>query len=97
MNLSDVVSTADVIKSRDCLDRFGKTPLGVFAQEKGVFSNKDNYERRERLVREWATNKYGEQYVEGVYRAVNGLKRTRNNSSFVTGYTHGKRLMELLD
>jgi hypothetical protein len=38
---------------------YGGTPLGVLAMKKGVIDTKDSYARRERLVREWANEKWG--------------------------------------
>lgn len=96
MRLNEILSVTNVVQNRKELSRYGNTPLGVFAQENNVFSTKDNYARRERLVREWASERFGEDYVEGMYRAVNGLKQTRDSSLFTRGYTHGKRLIERL-
>lgn len=70
---------------------YGGTPLGVLAERKGVFTRKDSYARRERLVREWATETYGD-YAEGLYRAVNRMRPLKGRE-FLRGYKHGKRLI----
>lgn len=96
MRLNDVLKVTEVVQTREELAQYGNTPLGVFAEAHNVFSTKDNYARRERLVRQWASEEFGEDYTEGMYRAVNGLRRTRESKSYLQGYTHGRRLIERL-
>ena len=96
MRLTDILTATEIVSCVEDLTRYGRTPLGVMAEQQGVFSTKDNYARRERLVREWATQNFGEDYTEGLYRAVNGLRKTRDTKSFVSGYNHGKKFMSRL-
>lgn len=96
MRLTDILSVSSAVSSREELDRYGRTPLGVLAEQEGVFCTKDSYARRERLVREWATENFGADYTEGLYRAVNGLRMTRETKSFVSGYNHGKKFISRL-
>jgi hypothetical protein len=89
MNLDSV---AKVIRNRDELQKYGGTPLGVIALKRGVFNLKDSYQRRARLVSEWASKSYGE-FSEGLYHAVQGRRAYRTDSEYRNGYSQGRQLL----
>ena len=83
--------------SRNDLARYGGTPLGVVALKRGVFNLKDSYTRRNKLVSEWARTKFGEEFSDGVYHAVNGKRCYRNNPEYRKGYEQGRQLLSRWD